>query len=193
VVESTDDVVAAKDRIRSSSLAARARLTSLQVTEAGAEIAGHGIDRWLDASLIASYLSFGVEPPTRPLLDTLSNAGVRVVVPVVVGDRLDWVDYIPGGEVAIGALGVAEPTGPRLGAGVLGAADVVLVPALAVGRNGTRLGRGRGYYDRALTDAATPAVAVIYDEELLDEVPAEPHDRQVKGALRPSGYVPLGL
>jgi 5-formyltetrahydrofolate cyclo-ligase len=185
------DVVAAKAQIRAASLAARAKLSPAQLAEAGAEIAGHGIDQWLQVSLIAAYLSVGTEPATRPLLDTLSSVGVRIVVPVVVGDGLDWVEYAPGCEVAVGALGVAEPSGPRLGAEVVRSADVVLVPALAVDTSGMRLGRGRGFYDRALADITAPAVAVVYDEELVERVPAEPHDQRVQGALRPAGYVPL--
>jgi 5-formyltetrahydrofolate cyclo-ligase len=64
---------------------------------------------------------------------------------------------------------------------------MVLVPALAVDRAGNRLGRGAGYYDRALTKTRAQVVAVIYDDELVDAVPHEPHDRLVDAALRPSG------
>jgi 5-formyltetrahydrofolate cyclo-ligase len=68
------------------------------------------------------------------------------------------------------------------------------VPALAVGRDGTRLGRGGGSYDRALArvPAATPVVALLYEDELLETVPAEPHDRRVSAAVLPSGVVALG-
>jgi 5-formyltetrahydrofolate cyclo-ligase len=67
-------------------------------------------------------------------------------------------------------------------------ADVVLVPALAVDRDGHRLGRGRGYYDRALESVTAPVVAVVYDDDVIDDVPIEPHDRCVDGRLTPSGY-----
>jgi 5-formyltetrahydrofolate cyclo-ligase len=53
------------------------------------------------------------------------------------------------------------------------------------------LGRGRGYYDRALTAVAAPVVAVGYDDELVDAVPIEPHDQRVQAMLRPAGYVPF--
>ena len=65
-------------------------------------------------------------------------------------------------------------------------------PALAVDRHGHRLGRGGGYFDRAL--AAVPpsmSVAVVYDDEVLDEVPTQPHDRDVGAALTPSALRPL--
>jgi 5-formyltetrahydrofolate cyclo-ligase len=66
---------------------------------------------------------------------------------------------------------------------------VVLVPALAVDRRGRRLGRGGGYYDRTLASLAGPAYAVVYDDEVVEEVPVEPHDVAVAGALTPSGLV----
>ena len=64
-----------------------------------------------------------------------------------------------------------------------------VVPALAVSRDGVRLGRGGGYYDRALAHARPGAVlvAVVFDDELLDEVPAEAHDHRVTAVVTPSG------
>jgi 5-formyltetrahydrofolate cyclo-ligase len=57
-----------------------------------------------------------------------------------------------------------------------------------VGRDGTRLGRGGGYYDRALAHARSDAllVAVLFDEELRDDVPAGPHDRRVTAVVTPA-------
>jgi 5-formyltetrahydrofolate cyclo-ligase len=72
---------------------------------------------------------------------------------------------------------------------------LVLVPALAADRRGARLGRGGGYYDRTLPLASpgTPLVVVLNDEELVAEVPVEPHDVRVTAALLPAaGLVPLG-
>jgi 5-formyltetrahydrofolate cyclo-ligase len=129
----------------------------------------------------------GTEPPTQPLLDALRAAGVRVLLPVISGERLDWASYDGEGALAQGPLGLAEPTGHRLGSDALSAADVVLVPALAVDRSGHRLGRGRGYYDRALATAAGPVIAVVFDDDVIDDVPIEAHDRDVDGWLTPSG------
>jgi 5-formyltetrahydrofolate cyclo-ligase len=72
---------------------------------------------------------------------------------------------------------------------------LVLVPGLAVDRSGTRLGRGAGHYDRSLPQvrAGVPTVMVLNDEELVDVLPAEPHDRPVTAALLPgAGHVVLG-
>ncbi|MFB6395191.1 5-formyltetrahydrofolate cyclo-ligase, partial [Polymorphospora sp. 2-325] len=75
------------------------------------------------------------------------------------------------------------------GPAAVGAADLVVVPAVAVDRRGLRLGRGGGSYDRALARVApaTLTVALLHDGELLDAVPAEEHDRPVHAVITPSG------
>jgi 5-formyltetrahydrofolate cyclo-ligase len=73
-------------------------------------------------------------------------------------------------------------------------ADVVLVPGLAVDANGTRLGRGGGSYDRALgrVPVGTFTCVLLYGNEILPGVPAEPHDRRVRAAATPAGIRELG-
>ncbi|PSK58900.1 5-formyltetrahydrofolate cyclo-ligase [Micromonospora sp. MH33] len=68
-------------------------------------------------------------------------------------------------------------------------ADLVVVPALAVDRRGYRLGRGGGSYDRALArvPATVPTVALLHDGELVEVVPAQPHDRPVRFVITPGG------
>ena len=77
----------------------------------------------------------------------------------------------------------------------LAEASVVFVPAVAVDRAGVRLGRGRGFYDRTLVhrDPRARLIAVIRDEELLDELPHQPHDVPMTHALTPGrGLIELG-
>ncbi len=62
----------------------------------------------------------------------------------------------------------------------------MIVPALLVARDGTRLGRGGGSYDRALARATGLTVALLHDGELVDALPAEPHDVAVQAAATPS-------
>jgi 5-formyltetrahydrofolate cyclo-ligase len=113
-----------------------------------------------------------------------------VLVPVLREDLdLDWAIYETREQLSPGARGLRVPDGPRLGVAAVADADVVLVPALAVGDDGARLGRGGGSYDRALArvPAGRPRTALLYDGELLPGVPAEPHDQRVTGVVTPSG------
>lgn len=141
---------------------------------------------------VAAYVSMGAEPGTGPLLDRLAGDGVRVLLPVLLADRdLDWVEYRGDVELAPATRGLLEPTGPRLGPEAVCGASLVLLPGLAADRRGVRLGRGGGSYDRVLARlaraGARPVLAVLlYEEELLDELPAEPHDLPVQAAVTPS-------
>jgi 5-formyltetrahydrofolate cyclo-ligase len=98
---------------------------------------------------------------------------------------LDWADYAGAEGLAAGRLGMREPCGPRLGRDGIALADLVLAPALAVDEAGRRLGQGGGSYDRALPRARARVLAVVFDDELIGEVPSEPHDRRVAGVLTP--------
>jgi len=70
----------------------------------------------------------------------------------------------------------------------------VLAPALAVSREGVRLGRGGGSYDRALARCRpeTTVIALLFDDEVLDFVPSDSWDVRVREAVTPSGFVRLG-
>lgn len=143
---------------------------------------------------VCAYWPVGAEPGSPAMIDGLLARGVRVLLPVVSGgeDPLDWAEHV--GELRPGPFGLLEPAGAALGAAAITEAALVLVPALAVGRDGLRLGRGGGYYDRSLPLArpGVPLVAVVRDEELLETVPAEPHDMRVTAALTPgAGLIPL--
>lgn len=142
---------------------------------------------------VAAYAGVADEPPTETLLDALASRGARVLLPVTTGaGTLDWAAYEGWSGLVPARWGLLEPATPRLGPEALRGADLVVVPALAVDRSGHRLGRGAGFYDRAL--GAVPRdrrVAVVYDGELLDHVPAEPHDQEVGWALTPTGLTAL--
>lgn len=142
------------------------------------------------AHTCAAYVAQPGEPPTAALCAGLSARGARILLPVLLpDDDLDWAEAPPEAELTPGRRGLAEPPGPRLGREAIGTAAVVFVPALAVDRDGFRLGRGGGSYDRALARVPPGAlvVALLWDEELLPAVPVEPHDRPVHAVVTPGG------
>lgn len=140
------------------------------------------------AGTVASYASFGHEPETGALHAALLAAGVRVLLPVLHPDGdLGWAVY--DGRLVPAPGGFPQPPGADLGRDALAAAQVVLVPALAVDLTGIRLGRGGGSYDRALPRATGLTVALLHDGELVASLPAEPHDVRVGAAVTPGGGV----
>jgi 5-formyltetrahydrofolate cyclo-ligase len=141
---------------------------------------------------VAGYVPLPGEPGGAELPEVLASVCQRLLLPVVRPDRdLDWSAYT--GKLVPAGLGLREPTGPRLHPTVVAEAELVVVPAVAVDRQGVRLGRGGGSYDRALirVTAGTLLVAALYDGELVDRLPAEPHDVRVHAVATPTGLVQL--
>ncbi|UYM06637.1 5-formyltetrahydrofolate cyclo-ligase [Solicola gregarius] len=189
--------MSSKESLRAELLRRRAGLSPQARTDAATPIADR-VQAFLEerhAMCVALYLSTGLEPPTWQLADRLVASGVRVLAPVTrPGHRLGWAEYAGPDAVRAAAYGISEPTSPLLGPEALRDADVVLLPALAVDPAGHRLGRGAGYYDRALVDvdAGTPLVALVFDDEVLTDVPTEPHDVPVDLVVTPVRTVTTG-
>jgi 5-formyltetrahydrofolate cyclo-ligase len=191
---------AGKAALRQRLLAARRSVSDGARADEARSLADH-VNVVVDSGgTVCAYVPVGAEPGSIEMLDVLLQRANRVLLPVArtTADNssvaLQWGEYRPGQLVAA-RFGLLEPAGPWLPATALADASVVLVPALAVDRTGVRLGRGRGFYDRTLVSRNPHArlVAVIRDEELLDELPHEPHDVPMTHALTPGrGLVELG-
>jgi len=137
---------------------------------------------------VCAYLATASEPGSVALLDTLRGAGYRVLLPVVVGaEPLDWAEYTGDHALRPGPHGLREPIGARLGPSAIGSAALVLVPALAVDRRGTRIGKGGGHYDRSLPLADAPLVGVVREVEFVEDLPVEPHDVRMTAVFTPAG------
>jgi 5-formyltetrahydrofolate cyclo-ligase len=151
--------------------AAELSLAALEVAYA----AGLGPGDW-----VAAYEATPLEPPTERMVEALSARGIRVMLPVTLEDwDLDW------REVG---------TQDRLGIDAVARAAVVFLPAHGVDRSGTRIGQGKGCYDRVVPRTAARLVAVVHPWEVLDEeLPSEPHDRPVHAAMAAGvGVIDLG-
>ena len=154
---------------------------------AGARLAEHAAA--LGTDTVAAFVGTKTEPPTLPLLAAVRDRGGRVLLPVLREDMdLEWAAFTSEQALRAARLGLLEPAGPSLGLEAVRDAALVLAPALAVDAAGRRLGQGGGSYDRALERAGAPVVAIVFDDEVLDEeIPVESHDRPVAGVLTPGG------
>jgi 5-formyltetrahydrofolate cyclo-ligase len=191
-----DQKPAQKAALRRRLLKTRAAMSEEQRTAAGRRIRDAVLDlpEAQMAGTIAAYYSIGSEPDSHGLVYALWKRGSYVVLPLLTEDGdLDWASYEGPDSLTSGPKGLMQPTEPPRGSGTIARADLVIVPALAVDRTGNRLGRGGGYYDRALTRVGPriPVVALLHDGELLDSLPAEPHDHRVPIVAQPQGITRL--
>ncbi len=175
-----------KAELRARVRLARAARSTADRQAAGLMIADRvqSLPAIINARRVALYSSMPTEPDTATLMRRLNADGRELLLPRVRGEQLEWIVVTPDVTFTIGAFGISEPMDGPVAS--LSTADVVVVPALAVDGTGMRVGQGGGFYDRAVSDISAPLIALIFDEELLDEVPAHPHDRRVDVIITPS-------
>ena len=133
-----------------------------------------------EVTVVAGFIPLPDELDVLPLLRALQEAGITVLVPRIVGPNLEFAEFDEH-ALAPGHYGLLEPTGSHTRE--LNTCDAVLIPALACDAGGGRLGRGAGFYDRALAQLATNIwrVGVVADERVLPagEIPMAEHDVRV--------------
>lgn len=150
-----------------------------------------------EAPLVAAYHPTSVEADVMPLARELAGLGARLTFPAAAGHRLEWITW-DGHSPFVDSPGRGfgrEPEGDHLGPDALSRALLVLTPAVAVDRSGTRIGHGAGYYDRALAEVGegTRVVSVIHPDELLQEgaLPRGEHDVPIPAVLTADALVRL--
>lgn len=129
------------------------------------------------AETIALFLSLDDEPQMRGVIGALA-ATHRIVVPRIDGDEMEFAAYSPA-TLRIGAFGIEEPAkGETVPPADI---DLIIVPGVAFTREGARLGRGRGYYDRYRARKGFRAfcIGVCFAEQIVGHIPTEPHDKAV--------------
>jgi 5-formyltetrahydrofolate cyclo-ligase len=183
------DVGDRKSALRERHLARRRARPTAERTAAAAAVTRELLRGLVGVRTFAAYVPEEDEPGHGRIPAASTQLGARVLLPVVPPEGHDLAWAVDTGRLTPGRYGLLEPLGPRLGPTAMGTADVIVVPALGVARDGVRLGRGGGYYDRALLHARPDAVlvALVFDDEFVDELPTEPHDLRVTAVVTPSG------
>ena len=144
---------------------------------------------WARANSVLCFAPLAGEPNITPIIDDALGANKVVALP-----RFD-----PGAGAYLaarietralcipGQFGALEPAAgcPSI---PLNQLDLVLVPGIAFDLAGRRLGRGKGFYDRLLAEVRGHKCGVAFDEQIVAEVPEEPHDVRVDSILTPSRW-----
>ncbi|MEE2901609.1 MAG: 5-formyltetrahydrofolate cyclo-ligase [Myxococcota bacterium] len=138
---------------------------------------------WASISSIALYAAYGSEIDPLPLEQEATSSGKRIFYPRVTGDKLEFAESNYS-DLTKGFAAIFEPTGPPV---ALRDIDLVIVPGLAFGPQGQRLGSGRGFYDRSLNgDVLT--IGMAFHQQISSQVPTLPHDVRMQGILTDKGF-----
>lgn len=163
---------------------ARARAKALRAAENMEKIgqamatALFALPCWRQARTVLAFAALPDEPDTQPILAQTLADGKRLLLPRVTGDgTMDWVEIPDLSLLQRGAYGILEPPAdqppvtPPEDAGTL-----ALIPCLAVGTDGVRLGRGGGYYDRFLAHYKGKRLLLCPAALILPGLPADAWD-----------------
>ena len=173
-----------KARLRA---ALRARLTELPASTL--EAAGRELREAIlvepafwTAETVFCYVSTAREPDTLPLLRAVMESGRRLVVPRCrEGGEMDAAEIRSLTELRPGRYGIPEPSeeAPVVSPEQI---SLALIPALALGPDGTRLGKGGGYYDRYLPGLRCPIWGLAW---FFCALPTAGHDIPVSRCFVP--------
>jgi len=135
---------------------------------------------WQSSAAICAFAALPGEPdPLNPW-----PANKRIALPRVSGSDLTFHWVAGPGELSPGRFGILEPAANASPAG--NEFDLILVPGLAFDLHGGRLGRGKGFYDRFLAGASGLRAGVCFDDQIVADVPSEPHDQTMDFLITPS-------
>lgn len=180
-----------KDTVRKESISARSARSGAEISAAGIALANHDWGALCPGQLVTCFVSMATEPPTDDLRSKLRELGKQVALPIMKpGNSLAW--GFDGTDLVKNSYGIYEPAAAEID---IAKASAILIPALRVGRDGSRLGRGAGYYDRALANVPEHAnggpvrICLVFDNEVDESVPSEPHDALIDLIVTPSAVI----
>jgi 5-formyltetrahydrofolate cyclo-ligase len=148
---------------------------------------------WQEAKSVLFYAPLPDEIDLLPLLHQALDEGKTVALPRFFPENGAYgacqIENFSR-DCAPGKFGVREPV-PRCAIFPLNRLDLALVPVVGFDAAGHRLGRGKGYYDRILAEVAGTRCGVAFDEQMAEEIPAEPHDMPLNCILTPTRWLEI--
>ncbi len=170
-----------KERIRKEIEAQRRALDFQWMEAASARIVENlqTLKAFQNSETVALYMAIGGEVELEPLFSPCWKRGNRTCIPIFNAEAklYEIAEVSAETEYRTGHYGIREPLSPSLLP--MAKIDLVAVPGVAFDRQGNRLGRGGGYYDRLLAGFSGVSAAVAFDFQILPHIPCEVHDKPV--------------
>lgn len=181
-----------KKHLRSLLLQQRRGFSSLEVNEKSQRILAHlcSFQPFLAARTVVLYGAESDEVQTEAIWHEAVRLGQAVYYPRITTDRadLEFVRRAPGVSLVPGTFHIPIPPGNDLISG-LQSTDVVLTPGVGFDKEGHRLGRGRGYYDRAFRGVLAGAlrVALAFAFQIVPGIPTAAADERIHYVVTENG------
>ncbi len=180
--------------IRSEKAALRAEIKKKTAELSAGEMRRQSIAACMRAAQLSGFINAdtvlvysAVKDELDPILlaEIARGMGKQVAYPRCEGDELGLY-IVKDGHLTSGSFGLQEPddTCRRID---IEDVDFAVVPGLAFDRQGGRLGRGKGYYDRLLREASAVKAALCFNEQLTEQVPMEAHDGRMDMIVTENG------
>ena len=132
-----------------------------------------------NAEFLYGYMDLSWEAGTKEILERLWSTGVQVALPKVLGDTMEFFHVRSKDDLQEGTFHILEPK--EHCQQICWPNAPVLVPGLAFSKDGKRLGKGGGYYDKLLSNEPDHrTIALCYEFQMTDEIPSEAHDQMVE-------------
>lgn len=183
-----------KKRLRKTMKAMRLAMSKEDWQERSERIVQNieALEKFQSAKVIHAFISDEKRQEVNliPLLERIISSQKKLLVPVVSGNELISVELASLNHLTRHAFGVLEPV-ERVPSALESQIDLVLVPLLAVDRNGNRLGYGKGYYDRFFKRLGpnTFKLGVAFEFQVLDKVPTTESDVRLDAIMTESGLI----
>ena len=152
------------------------------------------LEQYKNSNSIHSFIgNLPGEVLTHELISRSLSEGKRIIVPIYKGN-----DAAPShtelhdlDDLEQTAFGLLEPAENKITDAKAGDAELIVVPCLAVDRNGNRLGMGSGFYDKFLSTVDAVKVALTFDFQFIDELPSGEHDFKIDIVVTESGVTKI--
>ena len=172
--EKKDNVISEKELIREKIKKKKQQLTDKEKEIEAANVFEkiEALPEFINAHNIMIYWSMPDELPTHDFIIRWSKKKT-MLLPVVKGEDMLIKPFSTKEELKQGSLGIWEPDTQKE---YLNSIDLVIVPGVAFDRNKSRLGRGKGYYDRYFINKRIVKIGVCFDFQLLESIPIDSFD-----------------
>lgn len=149
---------------------------------------------WDSIESIGLYASQGSEVQTDLLFKNAKELGKSIAYPrITTEEELQYYIIDELKELIPGLFGVNEPLNSQTHRSIE-SLDIIIIPGLAFDRFGYRLGYGRGYFDRILAGVdSKKVIGLAFDLQIIDKLPAQPHDIRVGAIVTESGVIECNL